>query len=93
MHVQKRINKELNSKKISNYFDFKLPYHLVISKYEEIPMEFNLINEKTYKVEMTIIVSNQYPFQSPSIHLSPETIHKFSLINRDKRKLPLSKSV
>lgn len=91
MHVQKRINKELNSK-ISNYFDFKLPYHLVISKYEPFPIEFNLINEQNYKVEMTIIISNQYPFKAPSIHLSPETIKKFSLIHRDKRKLPLSKS-
>ena len=90
MNVQKRINRELNFKCKSIHYDFDLPYRLVIGKYEEMPTEFNLINENTLKIEITIIVSDKYPFQPPTIILSPDTVKNFSLINYNKRKYSLS---
>ena len=78
MLSQKRINKELDKKFKPKFFDLTLPYHLVISQYENVPNEVSLINESNMKIEMSMVVYSEYPFKCPSISLSN---HMVNVIN------------
>ena len=83
---QKRINKELSVNYIPKFFDKKLPYHLVISKYHDVPCELNLIHNNNMKIVLTITIPNDYPFHSPTILLSSETVNKLNLIGFKRNK-------
>lgn len=92
MPALKRINNELSNKFIPKFFCHSLPYHLVIGKYREYPCEFNLINENNMQIEVSISISNAYPFTAPTILLSTvmiNNINKLYQIRNQSNKVPM----